>query len=152
MHDKHNLLSRMENKEPQPQHLLLRHQAPSLLSQLSEKSPLPDHQPLSLLTQMDNLVSLQGLPLNLTQESITMYSLNVTPLLKHIERGISPKQQYMSKSRASLPEHSVITGGDQTQLLDCSLRPSRAMIWKLKQQQAKEEQSTHCSTPPALLY
>jgi hypothetical protein len=40
----------------------------------------------------------------------------------------------------------------QTQLLDRSLRLSRAMIRKLEQRQAREEQSTRCSAPPALLY
>ena len=59
----------------------------------------------SLLSRMTYPTDLQGLPLRQTKGSIRTYSSNVTHSSKDIERGRSPKRQYMPIS--SQTRHSI---------------------------------------------
>ena len=96
MHEKCNLLSWMKDQEPQhqlplhqqqePQHQGLWLQEWCLLSWMSEMKQSTNSQPPSLLTQMDNLDSLQGLPLNLTQGYIKM-SIDCNSLVEGYCKG-----------------------------------------------------------------
>src|ERR1700678_816138 len=147
MQDQPSLLSRMKD--------------PYLELQDQEILNLQDHylrdttlnlQTPSLLMRMSDPQTLQGLPLSQTQNSIKMYSSDVTPLSNDIERGRSRKRQFMSRSNQSSPKRLEMIERDQMQLLDRSLQLSKAMIWRLEQQQVKGERSTQISAPPALLY
>ena len=132
--------------------LLPQRQEESLLSRISGTKDSSSHPLANHLIQMGSPDSLQGLALSRTQGSIKTFSSTVMPSSNLIVRGRSQNRPYMSKSSLDLPGHSVTTGKDQMLPSDHSLQLSKATIWKLKQQQPKEELSTRCSTPPALLY
>ena len=129
MHKQYNLSSWMRDQElPDLSTSLLDPLSPdlSLLNQIS----LGNRQTPSLLNQMS---SLQGLPLSQTQESIKTYSSNATPLSRDIKRGRSPRHRFMLKSSPNSPRPSATIEQDQMQLLGCSLRLSKAMIQRLEQ-------------------
>ena len=155
MPDNYSLLSWMKDQGAHLHNLSLplhNHQFPSLLERMSAGRQSPNHQPVSLLTQMDNPVSLQRPHLNQNRESIRRSSLTAMPSSKRIARGRSPKLRYTSKSNPSLPERLVMTEEDQTQHLAHSWGLLRATTPKLQRQRAKGERSTRYSAPPALQY
>jgi len=136
---------------------------PELPVQDQEQHSLPLQDPLlrdtmlnpqtpSLLMQMSSPQKLQGLPMSQTQKSTTVYSSDATPSSNNIARGRSPNRQFTSRSNRNLQKRLEVIEQDQMLLLDRSLRLSKAMIQKLEQRQVKEERSSRCSAPPALLY
>src|ERR1700678_3845401 len=149
MQDKHSLLFRMKDPElpvqDQEQHSL------PLQDPLLRDTMLNPQTP-SLLMQMSSPQKLQGLPMSQTQKSTTVYSSDATPSSNNIARGRSPNRQFTSRSNRNLQKRLEVIEQDQTLLLDRSLRLSKAMIQKLEQRQVKEERSSRCSAPPALLY
>ena len=154
MHDKHSLIYRITNQEPQD--LLLQdhpqvHQQPepTLLNRISQRVQTP-----RLLDRMSSPDSLQGLPLKQAQEGIKMYSSSATPSLKDIERGRSPKHQYMSTSNLNSPKPLEMTEPGPMQPSGLSSRLSKVTTLRSKRHREEEASphSTHCSAPPALLY
>src|ERR1700678_2696512 len=123
MQDQPSLLSRMKDPYQELQGQEILNLRDHYLQDMTFNLQTP-----SLLMRMSDPRTLQGLLLSQTQNSIKMYSSDVTPLSNDIERGRSRKRQFMSRSNQSSPKRLEMIERDQMQLLDRSLQLSKAMI------------------------